>query len=165
MWPTEDAAFRLRNGLHVHFIFLGNGERIWSRFRITAALRRAAVRILNWDSLRRVAVTQSHFKCALRSLHTQHWDSLRRAVVTHSHFKYALRSAYPKLWDTALVFSFYVIINRQSSVPILKNASTENAWKCPDVFLISRMHQVQTWENPAVRNPRRRCGRPVYGSL
>ncbi len=43
-----------------------------------------------------------------------------------------------------LVFSFYVIINCWSSVPILKNASTEESWKFPDVFLISRMHWVQT---------------------
>ncbi len=64
-----------------------------------------------------------------------------------------------------LVFSLYVIINRRSSVTILKNASTEDTWKCLDVFLISRMHRVQTWENRAVRNPRRRCGRPVCGSL
>ncbi len=53
-----------------------------------------------------------------------------------------------------LVFSFYVIINRRSSVPILKNASTEDAWKCPDVFLISRMRWVQTWENRAVKSPK-----------
>ncbi len=45
-----------------------------------------------------------------------------------------------------LVFSFYVIINRRSSVPFLKNASTEDAWKCLDVFLKSRMRRVQTWE-------------------
>ncbi len=56
-----------------------------------------------------------------------------------------------------LVFLFYVIIDRRSSVPILKNASTEDAWKCPDVFLISKMYPVQTWENRVVINPRRRC--------
>ncbi len=58
-----------------------------------------------------------------------------------------------------LVFSFYVIINRRSSVPILKNTSTEeDAWKFLDVFVISRMYLVQTWENRAVINPRRHCG-------
>ncbi len=58
-----------------------------------------------------------------------------------------------------LVFSFYVIINRRSSVPILKNASTEeDAWKFLDVFMISRMYPVQTWENRAIVNPRRHCG-------
>ena len=45
-----------------------------------------------WDSLRRDAVTQSHFTSALRSPHTSVWDTLRRATVTHSHFKCALRS-------------------------------------------------------------------------
>ncbi len=38
-----------------------------------------------------------------------------------------------------LVFSFFVIINRQSSIPILKNASTDAVWTFPDVFLIPRM--------------------------
>ncbi len=41
-----------------------------------------------------------------------------------------------------LVFSFYVIINRQSSITILKNASTDAVWTFPDVFLIPRMHRV-----------------------
>lgn len=30
-----------------------------------------------------------------------------------------------------------------SPIPIHKNTSSENAWKYPDVFLISRMHQMQ----------------------
>ncbi len=34
-----------------------------------------------------------------------------------------------------LVFSFYVIMKRR------RNASTVDAWKCPDVFLKSRMHR------------------------
>ncbi len=62
------------------------------------------------------------------------------------------------MWSCMLVFSLSVIINCQSSIPILKNASIEDTWKCPDVFLKLRMHWMQTWVNQAVRNPRRRYG-------
>ncbi len=52
------------------------------------------------------------------------------------------QSVYQNAFFSDLVFSFYVIINRQSSITILKNTSTDAVWTFPDVFLIPRMHRV-----------------------
>lgn len=77
-------------------------------------------------------------------------------------------SQYAFLCDLVLVFSYYVIINHRSSIPVINNASTwstKDVWKNPDVFLMSKMHRMQIWKKPTIRNPRRHCGRMIYGSM
>lgn len=63
-----------------------------------------------------------------------------------------------------LVFSYYVIINHRSSIPVINNASTwstKDAWKNPDVFLMSKMHRMQIWKKLTIRNPRSHCGQMI----
>ncbi len=112
----------------VHFIFLGNGGRIWSRFQITAAF--VAPRWCNrpWN--------------AVFGGRILNWDSLRRDAVTQSHFKYGLRSVYTKLWDTACVCITEDLNepDAQSFFIINKTQDTGDMLYCTEVF-------IKTWKN------------------
>lgn len=63
------------------------------------------------------------------------------------------------VWSCVLVLalSYYVIINHRSSIPVINNASTwstKDAWKNPDLFLMSKMHRMQIWKKPTIINPK-----------
>ncbi len=102
-------------------------------------------------------VTQSHFQCALRSLHTQLWDSLRRAAVTHSYFKYALRSAYTKLWDTACCSVMMLVQNRLLDVLYVVKYSfwirAANTVMAKNIGTLGKHDQRRLWKFICIVNP------------